>query len=169
MRHSDLVVLGLLAAGPEHGYELTGQLEAMQVRRWARISPATVYRRLDRLVEEGLLTSRTEREGQRPEREVHALTEEGREALAELVREALASEDPVYSDRVVGAVFSLAGLAPGVRNDLLEEAAAARGRDARALGEELVAGSSPAGEAVLHFYRAVAEAEQRLLRSLAEA
>ncbi len=167
MRHSDLVVLGLLATGPQHGYELTNQLEAMQMRRWARISPATVYRRLDRLVEDGLLTSRTEREGDRPEREVHELTEEGRAALRELVREALASDTPVYSDRLVGAVFSLAGLPPGERNDLLERAAEARARDAAALDRELDAGSSPAGEAVLRFYGAVAEAERRLLRSLA--
>lgn len=169
MRHSDLVVLGLLATGPQHGYELTNQLEAMQVRRWARISPATVYRRLDRLVEDDLLTSRTEREGDRPEREVHALSEEGRGRLAELIREALGSETPVYSDRLVGAVFSLAGLPPAERDDLLAEAAIARGREADALEEELTAGSSPAGEVVLRFYREVAEAEQRLLRSLAGA
>lgn len=167
MRHSDLVVLGLLAAGPQHGYELTNQLEAMRMRRWARISEATVYRRLDRLESEGLLASRTEREGSRPEREVFELTADGREALDGLVRQALASEAPVYSDRVVGAVFSLAALPPGERSALLAEAAERRRAEASRLEEELGAGSSPAGEAVLRFYRAVAEAEAALMRGVA--
>ena len=169
MRHSDLVVLGLLAAGPQHGYELTNQLEAMQVRRWARISPATVYRRLDRLAERGLLEARTEREGDRPEREVHELTEAGREALAELVERALRSEEPAYSDRVVGAVFSLAGLAPREREEALLASAERREAEADALEGEIGAGSSAAGEAVLRFYRRVARAEADLLRNLLEA
>ena len=167
MRHSDLVVLGLLAAGPQHGYELTNQLEAMQVRRWARISPATVYRRLDRLAERGLLAVRTEREGDRPEREVHELTAEGRETLAEQVEKALRSEEPAYSDRVVGAVFALAGLAPDEREEALLSAAERREAETDALAEEIEAGSSAAGEAVLRFYRTVARAEAELLRTLA--
>lgn len=169
MRHSDLVVLGLLAAGPQHGYELTRQLDAMRVRRWARISDPTVYRRLDRLREAGLLASRTEREGSRPEREVFELTGAGREALEELVREALSSEASVYSDRLVGAVFSLAALPPEVRSVALAEAAERRGAEAAELAEELEGGSSPAGEAVLRFYRAVARAEEALLREIAGA
>lgn len=169
MRHSDLVVLGLLAAGPQHGYELTAQLEAMQVRRWARISPATVYRRLDRLAEEGRLETHTEREGDRPERRVHELTEEGWETLAELVRRALGSEEPAYSDRVVGGVFSLAGLPRPDRVEALRSAADGRDEEADSLESELGAGSSPAGEAVLRFYRTVARAEAELLRGLAGA
>lgn len=169
MRHSDLVVLGLLAAGPQHGYELTNQLDAMRVRRWARISGPTVYRRLDRLREEGLLRSRTEREGSRPEREVFELEDAGRRALEELVREALSSEAPVYSDRLVGAVFSLAALPPEERSELLDRSARRRETEADELAEELDAGSSPAGEAVLRFYRSVAEAEAALLRDIAGA
>lgn len=167
MRHSDLVVLGLLAAGPQHGYELTNQLEAMQVRRWARISPATVYRRLDRLAERGLLDVRTEREGDRPEREVHELTGEGWRALGELVRKALRSGEPAYSDRIVGAVFALAGLPREEREEALRSAAEGREAEAASLEGEIEAGASPAGEAVLRFYRTVARAEAELLRTLA--
>lgn len=168
MRHSDLVLLGLLADGPRHGYQLNRQIEAMRLRSWAKISQATVYRGLDRLEEKGYLESKRTREGGRPARTVYRLSAAGAERLQELVREALASEEPVYSDRVVGAGFSTVGLPPTERREALDEAVGRAEEQKRTLGSDREDGISPLGAAIVDFYRTVVEAEARLLRTVRE-
>lgn len=166
MRHSDLVVLGLLGAGPRHGYEITRRIENARIRSWAKISRATVYRALDRQEERGHLASETEREGDRPERTVYRLTPSGRERLRELVREALASEEPVYSDRLVGAAFARVALAEEEREETLPTALEdVRAREDR-LRETARDAVSPLGKAILEFQAAVGRAERELLETI---
>lgn len=169
MRHSDLVLLGLLAGGDRHGYELTREIEDMRLRWWAKISQATVYRGLKRLEDQGCLEAEPDREGNRPERTVYRLTPKGEERLEGLVREALASDEPVYSDRLVGAVFSVGALPPARRRQLLDGAVDALRKRERSLRDAREEGASPLGEAVVDFKLAVAEAEMELLRRLREA
>ncbi|MCG8592133.1 MAG: PadR family transcriptional regulator [Proteobacteria bacterium] len=66
-----LALLGLLADGPRHGYELMGQLEERSGGVY-RASAGTVYPTLQQLEDEGLATSETV-EGRR----VYRLTEAG--------------------------------------------------------------------------------------------
>lgn len=166
MRHSDLILLGLLAEGPQHAYSLNQQIESMQVTAWARISQATVYRRLDRLEEEGFLGSEREREGSRPERTVYHLTPAGEERLEELVREALSSRDPPYSDRLVGGVFARAVLPGAEAREVLTEAIEEAGEKDRRLAGAAQRRISPVGEAIVEFYGRIVAAETELLRRL---
>ena len=53
-----LALLGLLAEGPRHGYELMGQLEERSGGVY-RASAGTVYPTLQQLEDEGLATSET--------------------------------------------------------------------------------------------------------------
>lgn len=163
MRHSDLVLLGLLGDGPRHGYELTQEIEDMRVRTWARISPATVYRGLRRLEEQGRLEAETEREGRRPERTVYRLSSAGEDHLRRLVREALRSDQPTYSDRLVGAVFSTVALTLEERQDALDEAMGEIEESRLRLRRAREGGASPLGEAILGYYLKVVEAELELL------
>ena len=86
-------ILLALAEGERHGYDVMVEIER---RSGGRISPnpGTLYRALDRLVQEGLLTSA-----------VRAVEGEGRRvfALSALGRTVAAAEASRLSDQVVAA------------------------------------------------------------------
>jgi len=82
-RHFTLpAVLLFLDKEPSHGYALFQRLSELGITE-SGMSPATVYRVLSRLEEEGLATFEHSDDSQGPTRKVYALTEEGRTALAE--------------------------------------------------------------------------------------
>jgi DNA-binding PadR family transcriptional regulator len=71
--------------GEMHGYQLRQQAERERVARWTDISVGAIYGALRRLVGDGLLdVVRTEQDGNRPERQVFAISAAGRATLAEL-------------------------------------------------------------------------------------
>ena len=72
----------LLDKEPSHGYALFQKLSELGITG-SGMSPATVYRVLSRLEDEGLATHENSDVGQGPTRKVYTLTEEGRKALAE--------------------------------------------------------------------------------------
>ena len=116
----DLVLLGLLAKAPLHGYELK-QLIEQGMHDIARIPAGTIYYTLKKLERRELITSSSERKGNRPERRVYAITDAGRQALTTLLSESLfADERPYYLFDI--ALFFHEQLEPGG----LEEAIAAK-------------------------------------------
>jgi DNA-binding PadR family transcriptional regulator len=74
-------ILLLLDEEPSHGYSLFHKLSGLGITD-AAMSPATVYRVLSKLEEEGLAVHEHADDGQGPTRKVYMLTDEGREALA---------------------------------------------------------------------------------------
>ena len=167
MRHSDLVILGVLSAGARHGYDLAREIAAMNVRAWAQLGPSTIYRAVQRLEERGDLRGRVERDRARPERRVYEVTPQGRARLSELVRRAVASTEAPYSDRVVGAVFARHALGPDDAGGALTDAQRRLRESEDRIGAALGHGASPFGEAILRFYQAVARAEREALAELA--
>ena len=76
--------------GPMHGHLLRQIAERMKVPPWTDISVGAVYGAMKRLAAEGLLREqRSEREGNRPTRQVYEITDDGRRALDQLRREGL--------------------------------------------------------------------------------
>jgi DNA-binding PadR family transcriptional regulator len=76
--------------GPMHGHLLRAIAEKMKVPLWTDISVGAVYGAMKRLAAEGLLRAqRSEREGNRPTRQIYEITDEGRRVLDELRREGL--------------------------------------------------------------------------------
>ena len=76
--------------GPMHGHLLRSIAEKMQVPLWTDISVGAVYGAMKRLAVEGLLREqRSEREGNRPTRQIYEITDEGRRVLDELRRDGL--------------------------------------------------------------------------------
>lgn len=70
-----LVLLGLLARRPMHGYELMGELSRLFGPGY-RPSPGSVYPAAEALLVEGLVAATTDRD-----RTVYAITDTGRDAL----------------------------------------------------------------------------------------
>lgn len=137
----------------------------MELERWAKVAESTLYSVLRRLEDRGLVDGEKVAGDRGQSRTVHRLTDEGRARLQELVAEGLESPDPLYSDRLVSAVFAAAagmekGLEPAIdrvrdgRNDLR----AARQR------EDL----SPTGRVIVDFYLQVVTAQLDALESLRE-
>jgi DNA-binding PadR family transcriptional regulator len=79
-----LFILGTLATtGPLHGHQIRQQAQSDHTEAWSDIKVGSVYGALKRLATEGLVREvRTERVGNRPERTIYEITQEGRRALA---------------------------------------------------------------------------------------
>jgi len=84
------VVLGLLADGERHGYDLKRQHDA-RFPLARPIAPAQVYATLERLLRDGFVAPRTPERGGGPDRTAYLMTDAGR---AELDRWLDEVEDP---------------------------------------------------------------------------
>lgn len=83
-----------------HGHALRLLAESEHIDSWADVSPGAIYGVIKRLAAEGLIEpTRVEREGNYPERQVFAITDSGRDALAVIRGRALTTivqrPDPV--------------------------------------------------------------------------
>lgn len=123
-----LYLLALLAAGPRHGYELITALSERFGGTY-RPSPGTVYPRLARLEEEGLV--RRHDEGRKA---TYALTEAGRRELADRQDDLAALEADLAE-----TVRALAGQ---LRDDVRDSMAALRA-DLAAAAQQARAGGRP--------------------------
>ena len=77
------VVLGLLAAGPTHGYDVRRRYDELFAGAGVEVNVGQVYITLARLERDGLVTCTAEPAGQRRDRKVYRLTEVGVKALRE--------------------------------------------------------------------------------------
>lgn len=79
-------LLGLLIRlGPQHGYSLKQSI-SLEIADFAKIKLPTIYYHLEKMAGEGHLSSATDREGNRPEKTVYAVTNQGRKYFEELSR-----------------------------------------------------------------------------------
>jgi DNA-binding PadR family transcriptional regulator len=84
------ILASLEERGEMHGHALRLLAEEEHVESWADVSVGAIYGAIKRLAAEDLIASvRTEREGNYPERQVYGITDEGRESLSAIRREAL--------------------------------------------------------------------------------
>src|SRR5688572_14209986 len=92
----DLIILGLLSKADMHGYEIKQQIEE-RLSDIARVSPGTVYYTLKKLEKQGLISAdHSERQGNRPERHVYAITPEGRTDLRRMLSDTLYLDERPY-------------------------------------------------------------------------
>src|SRR5229473_2665380 len=75
-------ILGLLADGPLHGYELKTAYEENLVPA-SQLNYGQVYTTLERLGRDGLVAHEVVSQTERPDKKVYALTREGRQQLQE--------------------------------------------------------------------------------------
>lgn len=88
-RAGEYAVLGLLAAeaAPTHGYVLMQHLSDGALAEIIRIEPGMLYHHLKSLAKREWITTEVERQASRPDRQLHAITPDGREALAAWIAE----------------------------------------------------------------------------------
>lgn len=103
MNRYDLVLLGLILEKDSCGYDIMTEIRERELDRWAKISTSTIYNRLLRLEKNEYVIGRIEKDGNRPERMVYAITEKGRDLLRkEIIRHLTGfNDDP----RTLGFAF----------------------------------------------------------------
>jgi len=119
-----LIVLWQLFDGPKHVYGIQKLLEQQGKDRVVNVrSRASLYQALDRLVRQGLVeVHETARSEGYPDRIVYAITDAGRDAAREWLREMLRATGGDYPE-FIAAVSILFGLAPDDARAQLEQRA----------------------------------------------
>src|SRR5690349_15593463 len=106
-----LAVLTLLFEKPMHPYEMSSTLRQRSKEESIRLNYGSLYAVVESLRKKGLIAAReTVREGNRPERTVYELTEEGGAAMREWLSEMLRDPTPQFTD--FQAALSLMGALP---------------------------------------------------------
>lgn len=90
---TECAVLGLLARGPQSGYDLKKAIDGSVGYFWGP-AKSQIYAVLPSLVEAGYATSRTVAQVRRPDKEVYRITAAGRAALRRWIEEAPAPPTP---------------------------------------------------------------------------
>jgi len=114
-----LLLLGVLRTQGLHGYGLMDYLDAHAMGGVA-IGRSNAYRLLRAMEKDGWIKSRTERNRNRPMRQVYAVTRKGEAEFQRLLREVIASYDPGGSIGVFSLNY-LHELEPHIAASLLEE------------------------------------------------
>ncbi len=97
---AELLVLGLVAEMPRHGYELEQVIEERGMREWTRIGFSSIYFVLGKLKKMRLVTAKKPAEGNT--RKTYAVTEIGREELVVQTLTALKNVRPSHSSVLLG-------------------------------------------------------------------
>jgi len=106
-----LAVLSYLMQRPMHPYELSRTLRDNGDDRSIKFNHGSLYMVVQQLEKAGYVAAQeTNREGQRPERTVYALTDAGRQELRDWLRELLGEPEHEYPSFV--AALSLVGALP---------------------------------------------------------
>ena len=106
-----LAVLTLLFEKPMHPYEMSTTLRHRSKEESIRLNYGSLYAVVESLRKKGLIAAReTLREGNRPERTVYELTDDGATAMREWLSEMLRDPTPQFTD--FEAALSLMGAIP---------------------------------------------------------
>ncbi len=97
---AELLVLGLVAEMPRHGYELEQVIEERGMREWTQIGFSSIYFVLGKLKKMRLVTAK--RPAGRNMRRTYAVTDMGREALVVQTVAALRNVRPSHSSVLLG-------------------------------------------------------------------
>lgn len=99
---SELLVLGLVAEMPRHGYELEQVIEQRGMREWTRIGFSSIYFLLGKLDKKGLV--RAQEPAHEKARKSYRLTGPGRKVLVEQTLAAIRNVQPGYSSLLTGMI-----------------------------------------------------------------
>lgn len=100
----ELLLLGLLRRGDMHGYQLHEFINRYMAS-CVDLKKPTAYYLLDRMAADGWVARTEEQEGNRPPRQVYAITEAGEQAFQRLLRENLVEYHPTRFAGDIGLAF----------------------------------------------------------------
>ncbi|SNR66312.1 hypothetical protein SAMN06265360_113142 [Haloechinothrix alba] len=101
----ELMLLGLLAEQPRHGYELEKVIEQRGMRAWTALGFSSIYYVLDKLAKRGLIEA-TDAPSSVKSRVTFRVTPLGRELCAAATRDALATPTPMRARVLIGMANS---------------------------------------------------------------
>ncbi len=97
---AELLLLGLLAEMPRHGYEIEQEIARRGLREWTQIGFSSIYFVLDKLQRAGLVAAK--RATGATARKTFVLTPAGRRVLVAQTRTALRAYRPTYGSLLLG-------------------------------------------------------------------
>ncbi|GFG75079.1 PadR family transcriptional regulator [Mycobacterium botniense] len=161
-------VLALLRERPMHGYEMLQTLSDRQADRIVRVRPGSLYHTVERLTGQRLIRRAARgRDGNRPERVVYEITDAGVEALAERVRELVATPVNEYPQFTV-ALAEIDNLDPDSAVHALDSRVVALEAGVAEMTAQRNAGIAPGlSPIVLEYLLAITQAEVTWLRQCA--
>jgi DNA-binding PadR family transcriptional regulator len=110
LSNAETALLGLLAEGPRHPYQIEKEVEFRDMRSWTDLSMSAIYKLLAGLEKKGLVRGHAELAARNRTRKVYRLAPAGRRALRAsvlaLLRTAKVARDPfhvaIYNAGVLG-------------------------------------------------------------------
>lgn len=99
---SELLLLGLVAEMPRHGYELEQVIEQRGMREWTQIGFSSIYFVLRKLEKRGLVVA--EKPSNAKAKKNYTVTKEGREMLVKQTLASLKSVRSTFSSVLLGMV-----------------------------------------------------------------
>jgi DNA-binding PadR family transcriptional regulator len=99
---SELLVLGLVAEMPRHGYELEQVIKQRGMREWTQIGFSSIYFVLGKLEKKGLVKADTPATAKA--QKSYTLTRTGKKTLVNQTRTALKTVRPTYSSLLMGMI-----------------------------------------------------------------
>ena len=97
---AELLVLGLVAEMPRHGYQLEQVIEQRGMREWAQIGFSSIYFVLGQLEKMGLVAAK--KPAGTKAKKIYSMTDIGRAALVAQTLAALSNIRPSYSSVLLG-------------------------------------------------------------------
>ncbi len=85
MSSIDLIILGFLRKKPMSAYELVKMLETIQFKKWVKIGSPTIYQNIKKLAAKNLLSTRTVKEGEMPDKTEYRLNAAGEAHFSKLM------------------------------------------------------------------------------------
>ena len=120
----DVVVLGLLAEEPLHGYELIERFRSRALGRWSEVGRASVYQAMKRLEQDKLIAGKNQPGAGGPDRRVYRITRPGRDRLRRGLLERFGAKAGYRSDPGA-ALGQIHALPPGEARTAIAERRAA--------------------------------------------
>ncbi len=99
---SELLILGLVAEMPRHGYELEQVIEQRGMREWTQIGFSSIYFVLGKLEKRGLVVA--EKTTNTKAKKNYAVTNEGQKILVKQTLVLLKSVKPTFSSVLMGMI-----------------------------------------------------------------
>ena len=173
---AEFALLGLIGQSPSremHGYDLARVFGESALGKIIRLEPGMLYHYLKKLARDGYITTRIESQSGRPDRQVHALTEQGESALRAWIAAPVRSTREIRLDFLI-KLFLARQLEPGQAVNLVREQQAVMQKRVANLRRQLddpqpIDPTQQFGESVLHLRLGQTESALEWLASLPEA
>ena len=101
----ETAILGLLYEKPQYGYQLEKTIESWGMRNWTQIGFSSIYYVLKKLEKKELVTSKLEKVEGKPSRKVFTITDLGREAMQEKLKDLLSWNKKLISPFDLGIAY----------------------------------------------------------------